>query len=259
MSYRIAAGDDLDSIARHFSTTVSNIAYSQINLGVAYETNAVVDLDTSNDMFTYLDMIHLILASHDGVMFDTYQETYWQRDGSSKPVDFSDESYTMMTVDLRDGDDVFKGADGWTTAKGGDGNDQIAGGSWEDDLYGQSGADTLRGGGEDDLLVGGSGSDILIGGSGENELEGGNGSDTFIFNQHTEKSTITDFVSGNDSGHDVIDLTAVDAITDIADLKANHLTISNGEAVIAWAGGHRVTIEGITSASQLTNADFIFH
>ena len=93
----------------------------------------------------------------------------------------------------------------------------VTGSAWADGLTGSSGRDVISGGAGNDVIKGGAGADMLT---------GGDGADTFIFSSAFESGTSTatrdqifDFVSTleNGSEHDVIDLSAIDAIQGGAD------------------------------------------
>jgi Ca2+-binding RTX toxin-like protein len=93
----------------------------------------------------------------------------------------------------------------------------VTGSDWADVLTGSTGRDVISGGAGNDVIKGGAGADVLT---------SGEGADTFIFSSFAETGTsaatrdqIFDFVSTleNGSEHDVIDLSAIDAIQGGAD------------------------------------------
>jgi Ca2+-binding RTX toxin-like protein len=93
-------------------------------------------------------------------------------------------------------------------------------------ITGNSGRNTLGGGAGNDTLRGGGGNDELIGGLGADKLYGGDGADTFVFRSVKDSAagasgidTIYDFSSGQ---KDLIDLTAIDANTNVARTQAFH-------------------------------------
>lgn len=137
------------------------------------------------------------------------------------------------------GDDSLDGGSDADRLEGGDGNDVLMGGIGRDTLFGGSGADTLDGGIDDDSLDGGDGADrleggngrdTLIGGLGDDTLSGGNdddrlnggagndtltggfGKDVFVISDLRGTDTITDFRRGEDK----IDLTGIDANTNVS-------------------------------------------
>lgn len=178
------------------------------------------------------------------------------------------------------GNDELWGGDGNDTAHGGEGNDELGGGQTGDDLlfgnqgddiiWGGAGNDTLRGGYGNDSLHGGTGNDQLRGddgndwldgGSGSNVLDGGGGNDTVIARSETD--TIV-FSEGHDlllafapGGGARIDLSGVAAITDFADLQANHLSETDQGAVIDDGLGNTLTLN-LLLAADLGADDFLF-
>ena len=93
------------------------------------------------------------------------------------------------------------------------GFENLTGSNFNDVLTGSSGENVLRGLAGDDQLTGGSGKDVLDGGAGTDLLTGGSGADIFMFTALSDSSAsapdvITDFVRG-----DIIDLSAIDAVT----------------------------------------------
>lgn len=131
-----------------------------------------------------------------------------------------------------DGDDSLDGGDGFDLLNGGAGDDTLLGGNGDDRLEGNLGADLLDSGPGDDALFGGNGtwSDTLIGGAGNDRLTGEGGADLFVFADGFGQDVITDFDAV--SAAERIDLGAVSAITDFADLQANHLSQSGANAII---------------------------
>ncbi|MFC3079842.1 Ig-like domain-containing protein [Phenylobacterium terrae] len=140
------------------------------------------------------------------------------------------------------GNDSLFGGSGVDTVSGGRGDDQLLGESGDDSLdggrgrdtlEGGSGADTLSGGLGDDRLVGDSADDRLVGGSGADTLLGGAGGDRFVF------ETLADFdPAGRDwiadfRQPDRIDLSAIDAQTDLA-----------GDQAFAFIGSDAFTAAG---------------
>ncbi|MCV6591360.1 MAG: calcium-binding protein, partial [Silicimonas sp.] len=152
-------------------------------------------------------------------------------------------------------DDLLEGGDGFDLMNGGAGNDLMRGGNGNDRVEGNLGADTLEGGAGDDSLFGGNGAfaDTLIGGAGNDRLAGEAGGDTFVFADGFGQDVISDF--DEFSSAERIDLTLVSAITDFADLSANHLSQSGANAVID-ANGNTITINNAL-VSDLGADDFI--
>ncbi len=133
--------------------------------------------------------------------------------------------------------------------------------SYANRLNGLAGNDTLHGGNLDDVLDGGegndtlqgnAGNDTLIGGKGNDTLNGGSGNDTYIFNFGDGKDVITDldYSSGN---HDTLRLGA--GLT-----QADTEVVRNGnDLLLRWAGNgtDSVTIQGVFSGAQLSNANLV--
>ena len=113
--------------------------------------------------------------------------------------------------------------------------------------------DILEGGAGNDALYGNGGDDILDGGTGNDWLEGGGGNDVFVFENGFGTDTISDFWNGND----VVYFDSVNPITDWNDLKNNHLTEIDGNAVVSDWLGNSITFNGV-HASSLNEGDFVF-
>jgi Ca2+-binding RTX toxin-like protein len=181
------------------------------------------------------------------------------------------ENLTLTGSAAVDGDgnrlaNTLTGNNAANTLAGFNGNDTLTGGAGNDTLGGGTGADSLDGGSWNDVLVGSLGADFLTGGT---------GADTFVFAATSDSSnvyrdTIEDFTH---SQHDLIDLSAIDAIAGGADdgftlTDAFHHTA--GELVIRTiADGHYRVLgdtdgDGHTdlgidvfSATALGGADFV--
>ena len=159
----------------------------------------------------------------------------------------------------RDADRIF----------GAEGDDTIGGGAGDDELYGGEGADTLTGGEGDDLLMGGEGADtltggagddMLVGGEGDDTLTGGDDADTFVFGEDGGDDTITDF----DTTQDKIHLTSFSATVAWDDLSTKITTVTDENNVVTGVqidlsdyGGGTITLDGITSVSDLTAEHFV--
>ena len=158
--------------------------------------------------------------------------------------------------------DLLRSGGGRDTLKGLSGNDQLEGGSGRDKLFGGDGSDVLLGGAGNDKLVGGNGDDTLKGGSGDDtmqggrgddKMKGGSGKDTFVFEKGDD--VVRDFAET--LAGEKIDLSNAAGIKSFRDLKNNHLTDLNGNAVIEDTKGNTMTLNG-ASAADLDRADFIF-
>ncbi len=151
-------------------------------------------------------------------------------------------------------DKLFGGEDA-DTLNGGRGADKLFGNNGNDKLYGNNDNDTLFGNSGHDTLSGGKGADRLEGGSGNDKLVGGQGSDDFIFKSGDGNDTITDFDALN--GQEDIDLSAVLAIANFADLSANHMNQTGANVTINDGNGLRITLLGV-DLGDLGSGDFIF-
>ncbi len=153
-------------------------------------------------------------------------------------------------------DDLLEGGDGFDLMNGGAGNDLMLGGNGGDRLEGNLGEDTLDGGAGDDELFGGNGAfdDTLIGGAGNDSLRGEAGSDSFVFEDGFGNDTIYDFNAFDAA--EKIDLVAVTAISDYADLTANHMQ-DVGVDVVITDGSNTITILNAQEA-DLGSDDFVF-
>ncbi|MEZ5715570.1 MAG: pre-peptidase C-terminal domain-containing protein [Paracoccaceae bacterium] len=110
-------------------------------------------------------------------------------------------------------DDTLRGNGGFDTVNGGNGNDFVAGGAQADLVLGSAGNDTCEGGGGFDTIDGGTGDDVLTGNF---------NADQFVFADGHGDDTITDFEATNNA--EKIDLSAVSAITSLADLNLGSAT-----------------------------------
>ena len=143
-------------------------------------------------------------------------------------------------------DSVYGGA-GDDTLYGGSGNDRLDGGNGKDSLFGEAGHDTLIGGQGEDYLVGGAGDDMLTG-------DGGGGAskqDTFFYDSNFGDDIITDF----DLSDDVLEIKANingTAIASPSDL-APFVSEVSGSAVISFANGDSITLQGISKDDLLSD------
>ncbi len=165
-----------------------------------------------------------------------------------------------VTVNLQKGTatDGFGDTDtlrNFEDVRGSDANDKITGSGGKNRLDGLSGNDVLNGMGNNDTLIGGLGRDKLIGGGGDDILEGGGGNDRFVFKAKFGDDTILDFQTKGKL--EKIDLSGVKPIKSFLDLKNNHLTEVNGDAVIDDGNGNTITLDGVAKADLSAN-DFLF-
>lgn len=162
------------------------------------------------------------------------------------------------TSDVLEGDmgrDILRGLGGNDVMFGAGGNDTLSGGAGRDQIFGGTGRDRLSGGDGNDQMFGGHGNDLLIGGAGNDIMTGGRGADVFVFQKGGGRDVLRDFDA--DLAGERIDLRAVSAIASFEDLKANHLSSTNGNAVIDLGGTHQVILQGVTVA-ELAENDFLF-
>jgi len=151
---------------------------------------------------------------------------------------------------------------------GGSAGDTLTGDTKDNTFYGYGGADSLSGGLGKDLLVGGDGADslnggdgadALVGGAGADLLTGGTGVDTFRFLALSDSTPaamdrITDYVAG-----EVIDLSALDANSQLAGDQAFKLVSSfshaAGQLMLSYADGVTTVLADVNGDAA---ADFAF-
>ncbi|MBR0556094.1 calcium-binding protein [Ciceribacter sp. L1K23] len=138
----------------------------------------------------------------------------------------------------------------------GSANISATGNALANTITGNSGNNKLSGGAGNDKISGGAGNDTLYGQSGNDILTGGTGTDRFVFRNSDGKDRITDF-DATGSDHDILDLSAVSAITSYSDLKANHMHQVGSNVVIDITSGHSITLEHV-SIKNLNAGDFLF-
>lgn len=109
----------------------------------------------------------------------------------------------------------------------------------------------IEGGVGNDTLVGSAGSDTLKGGAGNDKLDGGLGKDVFVAGGGG-----ADFVNAFSLSEDRIDVSAL-GLTSRADAVAGATININGQVVLKF-GAETLTLAGVTSAAQLTDAHFVF-
>ena len=168
-----------------------------------------------------------------------------------------------------EGDDTIVGDGAHNIIYGMEGDDTLRGEGGDDWIFGDEGGDTLEGGAGDDLLMGGEGDDtldggdgddMLVGGEGADMLTGGAGADTFVFGEGHGDDTITDFDTTQDKIHlrsfsqtiswDVLST----KITTVLD--ENNVVVGLKIDLSDWGGG-TITLDGITSISDLTEDMFV--
>lgn len=153
------------------------------------------------------------------------------------------------------GDDTVNAGNGNDIVRAGSGNDLLSGGGGKDRLIGNAGQDELSGNAGNDRLFGNGGADRLIGGAGDDLLIGGGQADTFVFFGAFGHDTIRDFNSHKRA--EKIDLSALEEITNLRDLRNNHMSQDGGDVVIEDGNGNTITLLDVGMA-DLGSSDFIF-
>ncbi|MEM6375285.1 MAG: matrixin family metalloprotease [Pseudomonadota bacterium] len=189
-------------------------------------------------------------------------DTYFVDDFNDRVVEFlgegTDSVFSSVSFSLlfnsNNIEDITLTGGGNINASGNNTANTIIGNNGNNVLNGASGFDVLRGNDGNDTLNGGTGEDTLDGGAGDDVMNGGFDAqtDTFVF----ANGFGNDVIQNYDFGEDVIDLSAVSAITDFADLEANHLTQIGFSAVIT-DGSNTITILN-RNESAFTADDFNF-
>ncbi len=151
--------------------------------------------------------------------------------------------------------DLIQGEEGNDHLFGGRGNDQMFGGIGNDTLFGADDNDFLSGGVGNDRLFGENGNDFLSGDAGNDTMTGGANSDRFIFRDGFGLDVITDFEVNN--ALERIDLRNVAAITDQADLFANHMFQVGSDVEIRDLLGNVITVQNVTLADLQNGDDFL--
>ena len=106
-----------------------------------------------------------------------------------------------------------------------------------------------------DHITGTAYDDWIAGDNGGNILEGGGGNDRFVFHDGHGFDRINGFEATNDA--EQIDLSAISAITDFADLVANHMTQAGSDVVIDTGAG-AISLTATNLADLLDGNDFLF-
>jgi Ca2+-binding RTX toxin-like protein len=114
----------------------------------------------------------------------------------------------------------------------------------------------IIGSSQNNQLFGGAGNDVLTGGAGQDVMEGGAGNDTFVFLNAADSTPLKpDQVLDFTSGQDTIDLSAIDANSNVAGHQSFHFV---GNAAFSGTAGELRfsdgTLSGDTTGSG--HADF---
>jgi serralysin len=148
------------------------------------------------------------------------------------------------------GNDLLSGRSGNDFLDGGTGADSVYGGSGNDDMFGGSSEDYLSGGNGNDDMNGESSGDKLYGGLGADDIIGGTGADDFIYRSIAESTVSTsgrDVIRGfNHDAFDAVDLTAIDANTDVSGNNAfdfiGRLSFSGDAGELRYRYGSTYTV-----------------
>jgi hypothetical protein len=161
------------------------------------------------------------------------------------------QEFTVYAATLGAGENLF--FNGYAETDGG--RFTVIGGAGNDTMAGGGGVDYLAGGGGNDALYGLGGQDFLIGGAGQDVLRGGTGSDHFRY-ASVDDSTVANPDHILDlEGWDVIDLSAIDANTNVEDDQAFTFI---GDAAFTAAGQLRAVFDqdsGLWNVSGDVNGD----
>ena len=116
-----------------------------------------------------------------------------------------------------------------------------------------------------DTITGGDDDDTLQGGTSDDTMTGGAGADTFVFDEDSGNDTITDFSAADG---DKIDLTGFGVAITWAQLSGKITTVTDpndpGTVIgvkidLSDFGGGTITLNGITSVSDVTADMFVLH
>ena len=151
--------------------------------------------------------------------------------------------------------DNLYGDAGQDVLYGAQGADRLFGGSGDDGLWGGVDNDALFGGADNDTLRGEDGNDRLRGEAGDDTLIGGADADVFLFEDEFGADVITDFDVFD--ALEFIDLSAVSAIVNWADLVSNHLSDTGSDVLIDAGADNTITLVGV-DLGDLGSEDFIF-
>ena len=242
---------------------------SSISLN-AYSMITVTDFNAVEDKFLLNDLLNNQLTGWDGVS-NPFGAGFMQlvQDGTDTLVQIDVNGggngyLTMVTLENVLGTDLSvdnfqldaTSGQGYEPDGSGVFGSVITGTSGDDTLTGLFGDDTISGGDGEDTLNGENGADSLDGGTGDDFLTGGFGNDLFVFSDGHGDDTINDFQAGVGT-NDAIDMSGVTAVSDLADLLANHATDVGADMVIDTGTGNSVTLIGVNK-TELYEDDFLF-
>ncbi|MEX0280871.1 MAG: calcium-binding protein [Arenibacterium sp.] len=124
-----------------------------------------------------------------------------------------------------------------------------------ENAVGTNKADKFVGTGGKNVFVGLNGKDRFDGLGGNDTFTGGGGNDRFVFKGNFGNDVITDFTTKGKK--EKIDISDIASIRNFKDLKNNHLSNENGNAVIDDGNGNTITINDVLKGALLAN-DFLF-
>ncbi|MCU0986257.1 MAG: hypothetical protein MUC89_15185 [Acetobacteraceae bacterium] len=157
------------------------------------------------------------------------------------------------------GNDTMTGGNDMDFLWGGDGNDTMSGDDGADILRGENGNDTLNGGAGADLMYGGAGDDVLTGGAGADTMDGGAGKDRFVWTSTGESAGANDRINGFEHGIDKLDLSKIDARTNLAGDQAFVLKAGGAFSGVAgeliWKGATAADGSALTQLLADVNGD----
>ncbi len=183
--------------------------------------------------------------------------------------DYIDAAGGNDTVVSGGGNDTIHAGAGRDLVYAGSGNDEAYGEAGRDTIYGGSGNDLIHGGGDNDFLFGEAGRDTIVGGAGADFIAGGAGNDVLTGDGSGAAPADDVFYYDSDFGDDVI--TDFDLTRDVLEIKGgiNATSVHDpadlvplvtevlGNAVIAFANGDSITLQGITKDDLLADLDHV--
>lgn len=206
-----------------------------------YGVGGVDSFDGGTGVDTYVDTLEGFDPDVTTVFTDFENGTHGQV-GTATPDTLAGFENYRATGDI---DIIFTGNNlaNVVTVEGGD-----------DIINTRGGNDTVFAGAGDDTIDGGGGNDDLTGGEGNDTLTGGAGADDFIFASGFGIDTITDFDLAQDRL--IIDSAPLDPQL-TPEFIAGFASVQGGDTVFNFGALGRLTVEGVTDITALTDAIFI--
>ena len=141
-----------------------------------------------------------------------------------------------------------------TSQSYGGGSIQLTSGTLIANVTGSATASSsIMGNSLNNVLIGGAGADQLEGNGGNDTLTGGAGADIFVMDYSVSGSnhvTITDF---SEAQGDKIDISATGLTSNDTATLASSIANVNGNAVITFANGDTITVNGVTAETLIGN------